>query len=295
MTSITIAATQMACSADADLNVANAERLIRQAAGQGAQLVLLQELFQNQYFCQIEDPEFFELARPLEGNPVIESFQALAKELNVVLPISFFERSNNAYFNSLAMINADGEMLGIYRKAHIPHAPGYEEKYYFSPGDTGFKVWDTAIGRIGCGICWDQWFPECARSMVLQGADVLLYPTAIGSELNGIGPDTSRRWQRAMQGHASSNCAIVAASNRIGREEFSDTYLNFYGASFISDHTGELVAECSQDKEAIIISTFDLGVVRSERVAWGCFRDRRPDLYGDLLTLDACPSRIRAI
>jgi N-carbamoylputrescine amidase len=289
MKTVTIAATQMACSDNIEHNVANAEKLVRDAASQGAQIVLLQELFQSQYFCQIEDAAFFALAKPYEGNDVLAHFQALAKELNVVLPVSFFEKANNAHFNSLAIIDADGECLGVYRKSHIPHGHGYQEKFYFNPGDTGFQVWDTAVGRIGCGICWDQWFPECARSMVLQGADILLYPTAIGSELSGDAPCSNRKWQRAMQGHAAANSVVVAASNRIGREQVGDggTYLDFYGSSFIADSYGELVAEADTDSEAVILATIDMDAMRFERAAWGFFRDRRPEMYDDLMTLDA--------
>ncbi|MBT3557799.1 MAG: N-carbamoylputrescine amidase [Rhodospirillales bacterium] len=289
MKTVTIAATQMACSANPDENVAKAEKLVRSAAAQGAQVVLLQELFQNQYFCQVEDPAFYALAKPFEGNEVLAHFQALAKELSVVLPVSFFEKATNAHFNSLAIMDATGECLGIYRKSHIPHGAGYQEKYYFNPGDTGFQVWDTAVGRIGCGICWDQWFPECARSMVLQGADILLYPTAIGSELSGKAPSSNRKWQRAMQGHAAANSVIVAASNRIGREQIagSSTHLDFYGSSFIANDYGELVAEAGTDDEAVILATIDMDAMRFERAAWGFFRDRRPELYDDLMMLDA--------
>lgn len=289
MKTVTIAATQMACSAKPEENVANAEKLVRDAATQGAQVILLQELFENQYFCQIEDPAFFALAKPYEGNPFLAHFQNLAKELNVVLPVSFFEKANNAHFNSLAIMDADGECLGIYRKTHIPHGAGYQEKYYFNPGDTGFQVWDTAVGRIGCGICWDQWFPECARSMVMQGADILLYPTAIGSDLFGDTPSSNRKWQRVMQGHASANSVVVVASNRIGREQIGngDTHLDFYGSSFIADGYGELVAEAGREDEAVILATIDMDALRFERAAWGFFRDRRPEMYDDLLTLDA--------
>ena len=286
MNTLTIAATQMACSNDITANVESAERLVRKAAAQGAQLVLLQELFQNQYFCQIEDAEYFSLAKLFENNPVIAHFQSLAKELNVVIPVSFFEKANHAYFNSLAIVDSDGACLGLYRKSHIPHGYGYQEKFYFNPGDTGFQVWDTAVGRIGCGICWDQWFPECARSMALQGAEILLYPTAIGSDLNASGSDSMRKWQRAMQGHSASSTVIVAASNRIGREDFGDSYLEFYGSSFITDQTGELVAEAPRDEEAVITATFDMDAIRAERAGWGFFRDRRPQLYNELLTLD---------
>ncbi len=289
MKTVTIAATQMACSDDIATNVANAEKLVRDAVSQGANIVLLQELFQSQYFCQIEDPAFFALAKPYEGNEVLSHFQSLAKELNVVLPVSFFEKANNAHFNSLAVIDADGGCLGVYRKTHIPHGAGYQEKYYFNPGDTGFQVWDTAVGRIGCGICWDQWFPECARSMVLQGADILLYPTAIGSDLFGGTPSSNRKWQRAMQGHAASNSVVVVASNRIGREAIGNggTHLDFYGSSFIADAYGELVAEAGTDEEAVILATLDMDAIRFERAAWGFFRDRRPEMYDDLMTLDA--------
>jgi N-carbamoylputrescine amidase len=286
MTTITIAATQMACSSDTAANIECAERLVRKAADQGAQLVLLQELFQNQYFCQVEEAEYFSLAKPYENNPVIAHFQSLAKELNIVIPVSFFEKANQAYFNSVAIVDADGSCLGLYRKSHIPHGYGYQEKFYFNPGNTGFQVWDTAVGRIGCGICWDQWFPECARSMALQGAEILLYPTAIGSDLEASGFDSMRKWQRAMQGHSASSTVIVAASNRIGQEDFGDTHLNFYGSSFITDQTGDLVAEASRDVEEVITATFDMAEIRTERAAWGFFRDRRPELYDELLTLD---------
>ncbi len=287
MSTVTIAATQMACSAETDENIATAERLIRDAAGKGANIVLIQELFQNQYFCQEENPEHFALAKPFEDNSVLAHFAALANELNVVLPVSFFEKAHNAHFNSLAIIDADGECPGVYRKSHIPHGFGYQEKFYFNPGDTGFQVWDTAVGRIGCGICWDQWFPECARSMVLQGADILLYPTAIGSDTSGTQPSSMRKWQRAMQGHAASNSVIVVASNRIGQEKFGDTHIDFYGSSFITDQTGELVAEADQETEGVITATLDMDAVRQERASWGYFRDRRPELYADIMTLDA--------
>lgn len=286
MPNVTLATTQMACTANTEENLDKAEQLVREAAGAGAQLVLLQELFQNLYFCQVEDPAYFKLARAFEDNAPIQRFQALARELNVVIPFSYFEKANNAFFNTLAVIDADGRVLGNYRKTHIPHAPGYQEKFYFSPGDTGFRVWDTAVGRIGCGICWDQWFPECARTMALQGADILLYPTAIGSELNGTGPDTARRWQRAMQGHAAANLVVVAASNRIGRESIGNTYLEFYGSSFICDQDGTMVAEAGRDDEAVLTASFDLDALAEERAAWGCFRDRRPDQYNELLSFD---------
>lgn len=287
MDTVTIAATQMACSAETDENVATAEHLIRDAADKGANIVLIQELFQNLYFCQEENPDHFALAKPFEDNAVLGHFQSLAEELKVVLPISFFEKAHNAHFNSLAIIDADGECLGVYRKSHIPHGYGYQEKFYFNPGDTGFQVWDTAVGRIGCGICWDQWFPECARAMALQGADILLYPTAIGSEISGDAPSSMRKWQRAMQGHAVSNAVVVVASNRIGRESFGDTHLDFCGSSFIADQSGELVAEADQETEGVITATIDMDAVRKERDMWAYFRDRRPELYADIMTLDA--------
>lgn len=287
MDNVTIAATQMACTPNADENIANAEKLIRDAAGNGANLVLLQELFRDQYFCQEEDPKHFALAAPFEDNPMLQHFQALAKELKVVLPIGFFEKANNAHFNSNAIIDADGVCLGVYRKSHIPHGYGYQEKFYFNPGDTGFQVWDTAVGRIGVAICWDQWFPECARSMALQGADILLYPTAIGSEITGDAPISNRKWQRTMQGHAAANSVVVVASNRIGRESFNNTHIDFYGSSFIADQSGELVAEADQETESVITATIDMDAVRMERDTWAYFRDRRPDLYDDIMTLDA--------
>jgi len=288
MTTVHIAATQMACSAETEENVAKAEKLVRDAAAKGANLVLLQELFQNQYFCQEEDPKHFALARPAEGNPVIAHFQALAKELSVVLPVSFFEKANNAHFNAIAVIDADGSNLGVYRKSHIPHGFGYQEKFYFNPGDTGFKVWDTAVGRIGIGICWDQWFPECARSMVLQGADILLYPTAIGSDIvNNEAVDSMPAWRRAMQGHAASNAVTVVASNRVGREAFNGTHIDFYGSSFVTDATGELLADADRNTEGAFVAEVDLTANRGIRESFGFFRDRRPDLYGALMTLDA--------
>lgn len=287
MNNVTLAATQMACTPDRDENIAKAEKLVRDAAGQGANLVLLQELFLDQYFCQVEDPKYFANADPFDDNQGLQHFQALAKELNVVLPYGFFEKANNAYFNSNAIIDADGTCLGVYRKSHIPHGAGYQEKFYFNPGDTGFQVWDTAVGRIGLAICWDQWFPECARSMVLQGADILLYPTAIGSDIWGTEGSSARKWQRVMQGHAAANSVVVVASNRIGREEFGDTHLDFYGSSFVADQTGELVAEADDKTEGVFAATIDMDAVIAERQGWNYFRDRRPELYDDIMTLDA--------
>jgi len=285
MTTVTVAAIQFACSPEPTRNISRAEELVRLAAGKGANIVLLQELFETQYFCKDQRVELFGLARPLAGNPTIERMQALARELKIVLPVSFFEQANNAYYNSLAIIDADGETLGLYRKSHIPDGPGYQEKFYFTPGDTGFKVWDTAYGRIGCGVCWDQWFPECARAMTLMGADLLLYPSAIGSE--PLDPDYSSadHWQRTMQGHAAANMVPVIACNRIGKENSRDCAITFYGRSFIAGPTGEIVAEAGGD-EAVLTATFDLEKLRHQRAGWGLFRDRRPDLYTVLMTLD---------
>jgi len=283
---VTFAATQFACSEDAAANLGHAERLVRAAAGRGAQVVLLQELFETPYFCKDHLARHFDLARPVSGNPVLERFQGLARELGVVLPYSFFERANNAYFNSLAMIDADGALLGVYRKSHIPEGPGYHEKYYFSPGDTGFRVWRTSFGVLGVGICWDQWFPEAARCMALMGADALLYPTAIGSEPHDASIDSRDHWQRCMQGHAAANVVPVIASNRIGVERGQQYEMTFYGSSFIADPTGAKVAEADRSNEAILTATFDLDAVRAQRHAWGVFRDRRPELYAPLLTLD---------
>jgi len=275
---LTIAVTQMACTWDRDANIAQAEALVRDAAAQGAQLILLQELFETPYFCSEQNAEHLDLAHPFQDNPLIAHFAALAGELGVVLPISFFERTERQFFNSVAIADADGSVLGIYRKTHIPDGPGYCEKFYFTPGDTGFRVWDTAVGRIGVGICWDQWFPEAARKMSLMGADVLLYPTAIGSEPQDPSINSKTHWQRAMQGHAAANMAVVAASNRIGVENVG-AEMTFYGGSFITDETGALCAEMS-DQPGVKLASFDLGAIRKTRAAWGLFRDRRPEHYG---------------
>lgn len=285
MTPVRIAATQMACGWDIEKNLARAEELVREAAGQGANVVLLQELFATPYFCPDQKQEHFALAQPAEGNTMIARFAALAAELEVVLPVSFFERANNAYFNSLAMVDADGAMLGLYRKSHIPQGPGYQEKFYFNPGDTGFRVWETRFGVIGAGICWDQWFPECARTMALQGADILLYPTAIGSEPDDPDLDSCGHWQRTMQGHAAANMVVLAASNRVGVEENDSATMTFYGSSFIAGPTGEMVGEANRIDQSVIAASFDLDDIRAKRAAWGFFRDRRPELYDPLLTL----------
>ncbi|GAB4071290.1 N-carbamoylputrescine amidase [Ancylobacter sonchi] len=289
---LTLAATQMRCDWDVPGNIARAERLVREAASQGAKLILLQELFETPYFCQDQLHEFLDLAAPVEGNKLIAHFAALAAELGVVLPLSFFERAGPAAYNSLAMIDADGTVMGIYRKSHIPDGPGYTEKFYFSPGDTGFKVWDTAVGRVGVGICWDQWFPESARVMALMGAEVLLYPTAIGSEPQDPSLDSAAHWQRVMQGHAGANLMPLVASNRIGTEPGRNgTEITFYGSSFIAGPTGEKVAEAGRTDESVLVASFDLDAVAQQRRSWGVFRDRRPELYAPILTLDGKTTR----
>jgi N-carbamoylputrescine amidase len=286
MRPVTVAATQFACSWDLPANADRAEALVRQAAGQGAQVVLIQELFESPYFCITERPEYFRLARPMEGHPLIERFADLARELGVVIPLSFFEQAGPAHFNTIAMIDADGRILGRYRKTHIPQGPGYEEKFYFSPGDTGYRVWSTAFGRIGVGICWDQWFPEAARAMALMGAEMLLYPTAIGSEPPAPGYDSQPHWETVMRGHAAANILPVIASNRIGTETAPEgTTVTFYGSSFIADHTGQLVAKATRESEQVLTSTFDLDSIEALRRSWGLFRDRRPETYGTIATL----------
>ena len=283
---VTVAAIQMSMAVDVATNVATAERLVRAAAASGAQVILIPELFEGHYFCK--DQRASELARalPIEGHPTIEHFMKLAQELGVVLPISVYERANNTLFNTVAMIDADGSMLGIYRKSHIPDGPGYTEKYYFSPGDTGFQVWNTRFGNIGVGICWDQWFPEAARAMALMGAELLMYPTAIGSEPPNPTWDSSMHWQRVMQGHAGANLMPVIAANRTGREVGVNNEIMFYGSSFIADATGAKVAEADREEETVLTATFDLDAVRAMRLGWGVFRDRRPELYIPLITLD---------
>jgi N-carbamoylputrescine amidase len=287
---VKVAATQFACDWDLTANLNRAERLVRQAHAMGAQVILLQELFASPYFCIEQDVKYLQLAESVADSPILRRFGALAAELQVVLPISFFERAGQVYFNSLAMFDADGMRLGIYRKTHIPNGPGYQEKFYFSPGDTGFQVWNTRYGRIGAAICWDQWFPEGARIMALKGAELLLYPTAIGSEPPPAPPVDSRlHWQRTQQGHAAANLMPLITSNRIGLERSSHSpqslYLRFYGSSFIADPSGALVAEASQDQEEIITASFDLQQLRQARDNWFVFRDRRPDLYAPLGSL----------
>jgi N-carbamoylputrescine amidase len=286
MSIVTVAATQMACSWERDANIARAEKLIRAAAAKGARVILIQELFESPYFCKDHNPKHFDLARPLEGHPTVEHFRALARELGVVLPVSLFERAGNAFFNSLVMVDADGAVLGHYRKSHIPEGPGYHEKFYFSPGDTGFKVFDTKIAKLGVAICWDQWFPEAARAMALLGAEILLYPTAIGSEPQDASIDSSGHWQRTMQGHAAANIMPLVASNRIGEEAGEKYTMTFYGSSFIASHTGEKVAAADRTSETVLTAAFDLDEIRRYRQSWGVFRDRRPDLYYPILSLD---------
>ncbi len=283
---VTVAATQMACSWDRAANLSVAEGLVRQAAAAGAQIILIQELFETPYFCQKPNPDYLQLATSLADNPAIARFRELARELAVVLPVSFFERAGAARFNSVAVIDADGSLLGVYRKSHIPDGPGYHEKYYFNPGDSGFKVWDTRYAKIGVGICWDQWFPECARAMALLGAEILFYPTAIGSEPHDPTIHSRDHWQRVQQGHAGANLMPLVASNRVGREEQDGYAITFYGSSFITDAFGAKLAELDEREEGVLVQRFDLDQLERTRSAWGVFRDRRPNLYGALATLD---------
>ena len=286
MNNIKVATTQMSCTNNMGENIKKAEVLVREAASKGAKIILLQELFETLYFCQREKPEFFELALELEKNRAVAHFQKVAKELQVVLPISFFERKNKAKYNSIAVIDADGEILGVYRKTHIPDGPGYEEKYYFNPGDTGFTVWNTRYAKIGIGICWDQWYPEVARCLALKGAEILFYPTAIGSEPQNGGIYSRDHWQRCMQGHAAANMIPVVASNRTGKENIDASTITFYGSSFITDCTGKKVQEATRTEETVLIHEFDLDEIENLRSSWGIFRDRRPEMYGAILTSD---------
>jgi N-carbamoylputrescine amidase len=281
MSKVTVAAIQSAFTSNLSSNVEKTTAFVREAAKKGAQIILPSELFEGLYFCREEKDEFFALAKPYANHPTIAHFKKLAKELNVVIPVSFFELDGNVYYNSIAIIDADGTDLGIYRKSHIPDGPGYEEKFYFRPGNTGFKVWQTKYGSIGVGICWDQWFPECARAMMLKGADLLFYPTAIGSEPENTSLDTKDLWQRAMVGHAVSNVVPVIAANRIGNENEQI----FYGSSFIADHRGEKVSEMGRTEEGVILASFDLGEIRKNRSSFGFFRDRRPEWYSDLTAI----------
>lgn len=286
MRKVTVAATQMSCSTNTEENIAKADKLVREAAGRGAQIIQLQELFETPYFCQKEKADYYVYATELEQNKAVNHFKQVAKELKVVLPISFYEKKNYARYNSLAVIDADGEVLGRYRKSHIPDGPGYEEKFYFNPGDTGFQVWKTRYGKIGVGVCWDQWYPEAARCMALMGAELLFYPTAIGSEpLNGD-IDSKDHWQMCMLGHAAANLIPVVASNRVGVENDDDTSITFYGSSFIAGPLGNKVAEAGRTEETVLTAEFDLDELETQRLEWGIFRDRRPDLYKVITTYD---------
>ena len=286
MRNVTFAAVQFACSWDRELNLSTAERLTRTAAGQGAQVILLQELFETPYFCAVQKRDYLALAVPVEGHPAVIRFQRLAAELGVVIPVSIYERAGAALFNTVVVIDADGRIAGRYRKSHIPQGPGYEEKFYFSPGDTGFEPISTAFGRLGIAVCWDQWFPEAARSLVLRGAEFLLYPTAIGSEPADPSYDSMEHWRIVMRGHAGANMVPVIASNRIGTERTDDVEITFYGSSFIAGPSGALAASADRTTEGVVTATFDLDRCQLDRTAWGCFRDRRPDLYGAIATLD---------
>lgn len=283
MRKIVVAATQMSCSWDKESTLSKAENLVRAAAKKGANIILLQELFETPYFCQLEKAGYYDLATTVEENPAIKRFMEVAKELSVVIPVSFFEKRGNTQFNSIVVIDADGTNLGIYRKTHIPHNPQYEEKFYFTPGDTGFKVWNTMFGKIGIGICWDQWFPETARSLALLGAEILMFPTAIGSEKESD-YDSSSHWRNTMAGHAAANMMPVIASNRIGTERDDDSSMTFYGHSFIADNHGNIVDSMDDGEEDVIVAEFDLDALAKERREWCVFRDRRPEMYSILLS-----------
>lgn len=286
MRKVTVAATQMSCTSNIEENIRRADALVRKAAAQGAQIILLQELFETPYFCQKEKSDYYVYATELEENKAVAHFREVARELQVVLPISFYEKKNYARYNSLAVIDADGSVLGIYRKSHIPDGPGYEEKFYFNPGDTGFKVWKTRYAKIGAGVCWDQWYPEAARCMALMGAELLFYPTAIGSEPQDGTIDSRDHWQMCMLGHAACNLMPVIASNRIGLESDGDSSITFYGSSFIAGPTGQKVAEAGRGEEAVLTAEFDLDQLEVQRIEWGIFRDRRPELYRAIATYD---------
>lgn len=286
MRKVTVAAVQMACAADPEQNRRTAAEMVRRAAADGAQIILLPELFENRYFCQERRYESYALATSPAENPAVRQMQALAAELGVVIPVSFYERAGTALYNSVAVIDADGSICGIYRKTHIPDDHFYQEKFYFTPGDTGFRVWNTRYARIGVGICWDQWFPEAARCMALMGAELLFYPTAIGSEPI-LEVDSAPHWQRCMQGHSAANLMPVIAANRIGVEEIlpdadnqqQSSSLNFYGTSFLTDGTGAVLEQLGWDKPGIALAAYDLDELEEQRMSWGVFRDRRPDCY----------------
>lgn len=283
---VKVAAIQMRCSEQMEQNLLKAEALVRQAAAQGAQVILLQELFAWPYFCQKEKIEYAFYAQELSESSVVKHFQPIAKRLQVVLPISFYEKKNQARYNSVAIIDANGEVLGVYRKSHIPDGPGYEEKFYFQPGDTGFQVWPTRYGKIGVGICWDQWFPEAARCMVLMGAEILLYPTAIGSEPADPSLDSKDHWQACILGHAAANLVPIVVANRVGTEKIDDSQITFYGSSFIAGPHGNIVQAANRMDETIITATLQLDQIERQRVDWGVFRDRRPELYKILCSND---------
>lgn len=286
MRKVTVAAVQMRCEEKREANIEKADMLVREAAKQGANIVLLPELFETRYFCQEKKYEYYGLAQTLKESKAVKHFSKLAKKLSVVIPVSFYERDGNRFYNSVAVIDADGKVLGVYRKTHIPDDHFYQEKFYFCPGDTGFKVWKTKYATIGVGICWDQWFPETARAMAIQGAEILLYPTAIGSEPI-LGCDSMMHWRRCMQGHAGSNLMPVVAANRIGEESVracpennnQESSLIFYGSSFITDETGEVLSDAGRTEEKIILNEFDLDAIEENRLSWGIFRDRRPECY----------------
>ena len=290
MRKVTVAAIQMQMAAEVSENIRKAEKLVREAAGQGAQVILLPELFERPYFCQQRQYEFYAYAAALEENPAVRHFQPIAEELEIAMPISFYEKAGTRLFNSIAMLDADGSVLGVYRKTHIPDDHYYQEKFYFTPGNTGFKVWATRYGKIGVGICWDQWFPEAARAMALQGAEMLLYPTAIGSEPI-LETDSMPHWRRCMQGHAGCNLMPVMAANRVGVEKVEpcqenggqSSSLSFYGSSFITDNTGAIVAEANRTDETVLTASFDLEQLEKDRLSWGLFRDRRPEMYADIV------------
>jgi len=279
MTEINVAAIQLAFGDDIVTNIAKVEARVREAAAKGARVILPPELFEGPYFCRVEDEGLFANAKPTADHKAVQAMQTLAAELKVSIPTSFFEADGPHHYNSLAMIGTDGKIQGVYRKSHIPDGPGYEEKFYFRPGNTGFKVWDGPGAKLGVGVCWDQWYPESARAMMLMGAEILFYPTAIGSEPHDEGLDTARLWRRAMVGHAVSNVVPVVAANRVGTEHGQ----TFYGTSFITDERGDILAELDREEEGVIIATLDLDRVKRHRAAFGFFRDRRPELYGRLV------------
>ena len=290
MSLVKVAAIQLDCVADPQANLAHAEKLVRKAADEGAKIILLPVLFERPYFCQEQRYDYYAYATPVMENPAVQRLSAVAKELAVVLPVSFYEKDGTRLFNSIAMLDADGSVMGVYRKTHIPDDHYYQEKFYFTPGNTGFKVWDTRYGKIGVGICWDQWFPEAARSMALLGADILLYPTAIGSEPI-LEVDSSGHWMRTMQGHSAANILPVMAANRYGTETVTPcpengqqaSSLTFYGTSFITDETGDILKKAGRTGDEILTAAFDFDQIRSERLSWGLFRDRRPETYQQLI------------